>query len=172
MPTFVFTELVNDPPARVDSACLGVDGQVASRFGDNDVGKAVKMGTANNFVLCDAGDEIEGFVSSISAEGTYNGGFSFGGVQRDRRILAEIGANQGATPAAVGDYVVADDQIALGTAGLAQVKTGTAFSQLNEAPYTVTQESPRRFKWRIIRIVSNGPGGAGTAGSVVLLNRE
>ncbi len=165
MPTFVFTELVNDPPARVDSACLGVDGQVASRFGDNDVGKAVKMGTANNFVLCDAGDEIEGFVSSISAEGTYNGGFSFGGVQRDRRILAEIGANQGATPAAVLDYVVADTQVPLGTAGMAKVKTGPVAA-------AGVQAAPTKYLWRIIRIVSNGPGGAGTAGSVVLLNRE
>lgn len=146
MTTFVFTELV--PTEKVLSAALGPN--TSTKFADADVGKAVKLGSANNYVLVEAGDEIEGFVTSIEPF-TVNNGFSFGGVVVSGRVTAEVGANQGATPMAVGDYVVADAQVALGTAGKAQVKTGT----------------PSKFLWRCIRIIS----GTGAAGSTVLLER-
>jgi hypothetical protein len=146
MTTFVFTELV--PTEKVLSAALGPN--TNTKFADADVGKAVKLGSANNYVLVEAGDEIEGFVTSIEPF-TVNNGFSFGGVVVSGRVTAEVGANQGATPMAVGDYVVADAPVALGTAGKAQVKTGT----------------PTKFLWRCIRVVS----GTGAAGSMVLLER-
>jgi hypothetical protein len=146
MTTFVFTELV--PTEKVLSAALGPNAN--TKFADADVGKAVKLGSANNYVLVEAGDEIEGFVTSIEPF-TVNNGFSFGGVVVSGRVTAEVGANQGATPMAVGDYVVADAPVALGTAGKAQVKTGT----------------PTKFLWRCIRVVS----GTGAAGSMVLLER-
>jgi hypothetical protein len=146
MTTFVFTELV--PTEKVLSAALGPDAN--TKFADADVGKAVKLGTANNYVAVAANDEINGFVTSIEPF-TVNNGFSFGGVVVSGRVLAEVGANQGATPMAVGDYVVADTPVALGTAGKAKVKTG----------------SPTKFFWRCIRIVS----GTGVAGDTVLLER-
>lgn len=146
MTTFVFTELV--PTEKVLSAALGPNS--STKFADADVGKAVKLGSANNYVLVEADDEIEGFVTSIEPF-TVNNGFSFGGVVVSGRVTAEVGANQGATPMAVGDYVVADAPVALGTAGKAQVKTGT----------------PTKFLWRCVRVVS----GTGAAGSMVLLER-
>lgn len=146
MTTFAFTELV--PTEKVLSTALGPDAN--TKFADADVGKAVKLGTANNYVAVVADDEIEGFVTSIEPF-TVNSGFSFGGVVVSGRVTAEVGANQGVTPMAVGDYVVADTPVALGTAGKAKVKTG----------------APSMYLWRCIRIIS----GTGAAGSTVLLER-
>lgn len=148
MTDFVFSTLVNDPLAQIESAALGVDAN--NKLTDNDLGKAVKLAANQNFVLCGANDEIDGFLNTVEPF-TVNGGFAFGGVQRNRRVQATVGANQGATPMAVGDLVVSDVQAAIDTAGGAVVKTGAPTTNL----------------WRCLRIVS----GAGAAGSVVLLER-
>lgn len=146
------------------SACLGVSAN--AKFADADINKAVKLGTANNYVPVAAGDDIEGFVDSIEPA-TYNSGFSFGAVQINGSRIAQVGTNQGSAMA-VGDYVVADTPVALGTAGYAQVKTGVTHSQLTSGNYTVTLATPKRFFWRCIRIES----GTGVAGDLVLLRRE
>ena len=148
MSVFHFTLLVNDPPATVLTAALGADAD--NNFVEADVGKGVKMGTAQNYVPVAKDDDIEGVVSSVSAEATVNDGFSLGGVQVDRRILAEVGVSELGT-ADVGELVVADTPIAQGTDGILQVYPG----------------SPTNFKWRIIRIVS----GTGAAGDTVLLEK-
>lgn len=162
MPSFAFTELV--PTEGVESGCLGPNS--STKFADADLGKAIKFGTADNFVLATEGDEIDGFVYAIDAM-TYNSGFSFGSVQRKGRKLAVVGANQGGTPMAVGDYVVADAQVALGTAGSPKVKTGVAFAQSGTTPFAVTMPTPLHNLWRCIKIVS----GTGVAGDTVLLER-
>jgi len=162
MTSFVFTELV--PTDGVESAALGPNS--STKFADEDIGKAVKFGTANNFVLATNGDEIEGFVHSIQAY-TVNSGFSFGSVQRKGRKLAAVGTNQGGSPMAVGDYVVADTQTALGTAGTPKVRTGTAFSQSGTTPFAVTMPTPAHALWKCVRIVS----GTGVAGDSVLIER-
>lgn len=144
MTTFVYTELV---PTQNESAALGVS--AGAKFADADLGKPVKFGTANNYVLCAANDQIDGFVKAIEPI-TVNNGFSFGGVQREGRVVATVGAAQ--TPAmAIGDLVIADAQVALGTAGAPKVKTGAA-------TYAA---------WRCIRIIS----GTGVAGDSVLIER-
>jgi hypothetical protein len=84
----------------------------------------VKRGAFQNYELGAQGDEIEGFVLTVEDQ-TVNDGFSFGSVQRDKRIEAVVGANQVGTMA-VKDFVVADEQVALNTAGAPKVKTGTA----------------------------------------------
>ena len=145
MTTFVFDETVPTPPKL--QACLGPDASTKFKS-DYDLGKPVKLGSAQNYVLCVDGDEIEGYVTSVEAT-TYNSGFSFGGVQRNGWMTAEV---IGATSMAVGNYAVAGTQVALGTAGAAKVKPG----------------SPATFKWRCYRIIT----GAGAAGSKVLLYRE
>lgn len=152
MATFVQQLLVQSPEEMgVESWALGADG--SNPLANNDLGKAVKMGTAQNFLVCSGGDDIEGIVDSISAE-TVNSGYGFGGVQRKGRMIGYVGANQGGTAMAVGDLVVADAQAAVGTANTYQgpaVKTG----------------SPTLFNWRCIRLIE----GAGTAGKKVLLER-
>ncbi len=142
MTSFVFSETV---PTKNVSAALGVDAN--NKFVDADLGKAVKLGTAQNYVPCAAGDEIDGFVTAIEPF-TVNDGFSFGGVQLDNRKEAMVGTGQVGSMA-VGDYVVAAPQVALGTAGIAQVKTGV----------------PTKKLWRCIRIIS----GTGAVGDKVLL---
>lgn len=149
MNLFQFAPLTTTP-AELDitSAAIGDDTQQASS--DFDIGKAVKLGADQNYVLCVEGNEIEGFINTVSPQ-TVNDGYSFGGIQRRKRIMAEVGANQGATAMAVLDYVVADAQVAFGTKGIAQVKTGT----------------PTKHLWRVLRV-----DGDGTTGTMVLLERQ
>ncbi len=135
-------------PAEMDviSSAIGDNTNQASNL---DVGKAVKQGTEQNHVLCAADDEIAGFINSVTGT-TVNQGFSFGGIQRKKRIIAQVGAGQtGAL--AVNSYVVADDQVAFGTQGLAQVKAG----------------NPTKYLWQAIRV-----DGDGSTGSTVLLERQ
>lgn len=121
-------------------------------YGDDEVKKAVKLGTANNYVLCADGDEIEGFIDNVDSGGT-SGGYSFGGVARPNggfRVEAQVAAGV-ATPLVLKDLVVAGAQLAVGTKGLPQVKKGT----------------PALYKYRVLRIVS----GTGVAGDIVLLEK-
>jgi hypothetical protein len=148
MTTFVFTELVNSPHADVVSAALGVN--ASGKFSDKDIGKPVKMAANNNYVLCAANDEIEGFVSSVEAN-TVNDGFSFGSVRRDKRMIAQVDAAQTGT-LIVGELCVAGTSAALGTA--------------NTYP-KVIQGAPANFKWRVIRNMT----GTGVAGDLVLIEK-
>ncbi len=150
MTQFNFEVLTNAPLARIETAALGVDGLVASRFtSDYDLGKAVKLSTSQNYILAAQDDDIEGVVVAVNPA-TVNDGFSLGSVQRDRRIYAVVGANQ-AGALAVGAMVVADAQIALGTAGICQVKAGAGSIYL----------------WRVVRHVT----GTGVTGDKVIIER-
>lgn len=150
MADFTFNLLTHSPERlNVISTRLGASAAVADRLTDADRKKAVKLGADSNHVLCEQGDEIEGFVDSIEA--ATEGGYAFGGVARCNRgfrVEAKIGANQGATPAARDDLVVADVQLAVGTKGMPQVKTGT----------------PTRHLWRILAL-----RGTGVTGDTVVL---
>lgn len=146
MTTFVFTELVTDQ--EVISTALGASS--GAKLVENDTGKPVKLAASQNYIVCSAGDEIEGFVSSISPE-TVNDGFSFGGVLTEGRMTAQVDAAQVGT-LAIGEYAVAGASSALGTKDTyPKVKEGT----------------PAKFWWRVIRIVS----GTGVAGDIVLLEK-
>ena len=143
MATFNFNiEAAADIPQR---ACLGADAN--GKFTDKEIGKLVKMGTAQNYVLCVDGDDIEGHVASLEAV-TYNDGFSFGTVYRENRVEVLVDAGQ-VGQIAVLDEVVAGAQAAIGTASKGIVKSGTGTSK----------------KWRVIRHVT----GNGSAGDTVLI---
>lgn len=148
MADFEFNVLTHSPERlNVIATKLGPD--AATKYTDKDKRKAVKLGPVGNHVLCVAGDEIEGFIDSVEA--ATSGGFSFGGVARGNRgfrVEAQVGAGQGVTPMVVGDLVVADDQLAIGTAGKAQVKTG----------------APATHKYRVMNVK-----GTGLAGTTVVL---
>lgn len=165
MPSFTPTILTTSP-AEMDviSACIGDNTNQAKS--DFDLGKAVKLdSTAGTYVLCADGDDIEGFIDSVRGD-TVNGGFSFGGIQRAKRVEAVVGANQSGSMG-VGDYVVADTQIAFGTLAKAQVKTGVAWSQSGTTPFAVTESTPVKHMWRCIRVAATG-----AVGEVVLLERQ
>lgn len=148
MADFAFQVLTHSPERlNVISSKLGPD--AATKYTDKDKRKAVKLGPVGNHVLCVAGDELEGFIDSV--EPATSGGFSFGGVARGNRgfrVEAQVGAGQGATAMKVGDFVVADAQLPVGTAGLPQVKTG----------------APETHKYRVMTV-----RGTGTAGDTVVL---
>lgn len=162
---FHFGTLTHSPETkRVESACLGTGPN--DQYTDNDLKKAVKMGTKANYVLCAAGDEIEGFIDNIDAGGTENEGFTFGGVARGGRHIAMIGAGQGDTPAKLLDYVVADDQPARGERKLAShLAPGQAEPNVG-VPLVKTGE-PVRQLWRIVHIYA----GDGSEGTLVALDR-
>jgi len=148
MTDFNRTLLAQSPLGKIESHCLGTGG--ADLYDSaKDLGKPVKMGVAQNYVLCADGDDIEGVVSSVEPS-TYNSGYSFGGVQRDGRIEAYVAAAEVGT-FAEGDEAIAGIQIAIGTAGIAQVKKGAGSV----------------FKWRCIRVIT----GTGVAGDKILLER-
>jgi hypothetical protein len=145
MTAFVFTDLV-DMRAHY-SACLGAS--AAAKLTDNDIGKPVKMGTVQNYVLCADNDEIEGFVGSISPA-TYNDGFAFGGVWKEGRI-----AVQATGAISIGGYVVAAAQAAIDTKAAGKVKAGTT----------------TRHHWRMIRNITN-PGAAAVVNDTILIERD
>ena len=158
MTTFTYGENVTDAIKDTVSCALGA--AASSGIGQNDVGKAYKLGTANNYVPCADGDPIEAFLAAVEPF-TVNNLFSFGSVQRRGRKIVQNGAGQ--AQLAVGDFVVAFTQVAIGTAGLPQVKKATATAATDDAGLT----NAGLYAWRVIRIVS----GTGVAGDQVLVER-
>lgn len=151
MTAFVFTDLV-DMRAHY-SACLGAS--ALAKLTDNDIGKPVKLGTVQNYVLCADGDEIEGFVGSISPA-TYNDGFAFGGVWKEGRI-----AVQATGAISIGDYVVAAAQAAIGTK-----------ADYPKAAGNVKAGTTTKHHWRMIRNITNpAPGAAAIANDTILIER-
>lgn len=147
MADFKFAVLSQNPERlNVISSKLGTG---TIKYTDLDKKKAVKLGAFGNHVLCVAGDEIDGFIDSVDAATA--GGYTFGGVARGTRgfrVEAEVGSGHGSTAMVVGDYVVADAQLAVGTKGLPKVKKGT----------------PIVNRYRVMTVI-----GDGLAGSTVVL---
>jgi hypothetical protein len=141
MAKFRFTETV--PQGTVLAAKLGADSD--NPLSDADVGKAVKLDASDNYVLADAGDEIEGFL--LSVEPATQDGFSFGSVQKGGRKAITIDGTL-----AVGDLVVVGTVVARGIAltGPVKVKKGTAASQLATGTYAYTERTPNTHLWRLI----------------------
>ena len=97
-------------PTQVQSCLLGSD-TVANggNLVDADIGKPVKLVATDRYDLCADGDEIEGFVDSISASSV--GGYSFGTIRKGPFIRVELSGD-----AAVGSLVEAAAPAAAGTA--------------------------------------------------------
>lgn len=119
----------------------------ALKFTDDDIGKTVKLGSAeSNYVLAEDGDDIEGFVSSINVE-TKNDGFSLGGIQEEGTLEVEV---EGGV-LAVGAFVVAGTVSTLNTKATPLVKAGAGAN----------------FKWRVVTHLS----GTGQIGETVLIRK-
>lgn len=150
-----FNERTHSPDVLdVISTAFGNDG--LNKFAsDTDTGKAMILAGEGFHALCEAGDEITGFIDTVKGT-TVNNGNSQGGLVRGGTKSATLGAGQGATPAKVGDLVVADAQSPAGVRpegslnASARVKVGT----------------PTLYKWVIMQVV-----GDGLAGSTVVLER-
>jgi hypothetical protein len=158
MATFKFRQLVNSPLANIRTAKLGVN--AATTLGSVDVGKSVKLDDEDNYVVCADGDYIDGIVVAVSSGGTV-GLANLGSVQLNREIQVQVAANQSGN-VAVGEFLVAGTPLAIGVAGLAQVKNIAA--PANEAALVLAYGQPN---WRVLSIVS----GTGAAGDTILMER-
>lgn len=133
MTTFAFDVTIKDE-RDIESSALGTG--TGDPYATADIGRLVKMGSAQNHVKCADGDAIEGVITSVDPF-TVNDGFSFGGVRRSGRILA-------AAPNGIANLatVVAGAQPAAGSAVMARVKAGAG-------------------KWRVVRVAGNDTAGTG-----------
>ena len=146
MSAFNFTDLVDLKTHY--STCFGAS--AAAKFTEEDVGKPVKMGALQNYVLCAEGDDIEGFVSSISPM-TYNDGFSFGGFYCHGRAVVKAAAGIAfATPSVVAGVNTLNEAVSK----MGKVKAG----------------APTKFHWRMIRNISH-PGLTTVDGDTILIER-
>lgn len=159
MAKFQFAVLTTDPNRlNVITAKLGARAGNATElkaglgeYSDAEINKAVKLGPVSNYLLCVAGDEIDGIIDNIDSGGTEDG-FTLGGVARcnaGQRFEAEVGT--GSDQLALNDLVVAGVQKPVGTPGMLQVQKGT----------------PALHKWRVMRIMT----GTGVVGNKVLIEK-
>lgn len=131
-------------------------GTTSRLFKSEDLGKAVKLVSAGTYDLCDAGDKIEGIVTSseYALTGAPRGGLSVGGIVCSGYV--EVVAT---VPLAVNDRVVAAAQPALGTP-IASIGEG-------EVPCTPVQKAAGTEEAPfLMRIVDLGPVGTGAAGTI------
>lgn len=161
MTDFVFNVVVPLADDSTTTAALGVNG--STPLTDKDLGKAVKLAGNNNYVVCSDGDDIEGVVLSVEPF-TVNSGYGFGTVQTKERFVAKnSNADNSNGPLAVGDFVVAAAQPAVGTA-ITAISSG---NQTGVKPTPVKTGSGTNFKWRVISLL----GGTGAVNSSVLIER-
>ena len=138
-------------------AVLGVN--AAGKFTSKDLGKAVTLADDSRYVLAADGDEIEGVVVAMEPH-TCNDGLGFGTVQTKGRFVAKaVGGTL-----AIGALVVVSTQSAVGTE-IVRVTTG---ERTGEIPITVKAGTPTVHIWRVI---SHYNGGAGAAGTFILIER-
>lgn len=141
---------------------LGAGNAAVNRFDLKEQGKAVKLVGESQYDLCAAGDEIEGFVTSVEA--APQNGWSIGGITLEDLRWATADGLQG-TPGtgaiAVGDYVLAGTITAKGTALTQYAKVTKATTQ------ATVKASP--FNWRV---VSLGPVGTGAVGTAIVIKRQ
>ena len=129
-------------------------GTKAEKFTKADIGKAVKLGGDSQYVKVDAGDAIEGYVTSVEVDQGLFDGYHLGGIiSTGYKNATVVGA-----AVAVKDYVVAAAPTAIGT------KLTTPVGVTKAADQAVAAAAP--FK---ARVVSLGDAGTGAAGTVVVL---
>lgn len=165
MAKFTFAESYNLDEiitAKVSALAADTAGLAAGYLTDADVGKGVKLGATDRYILALDGDEIEGFL--VAVESATVDGFTLGSIALGTRKAVTI---VGAT-VAIGGLVVLGAPVAKGVALSAAsavlVKAGTPASQLGGAPYTFTERVPKNHLWRLI-------SGTGVAGTVNIIER-
>lgn len=145
---------------KVKTVRLGT-ASVGQQYGHEEVGKAVKLSGESAYVLCVAGDAIEGIVSSsnLSEQGTLDG-FAVGGIISTgyKNVTFDgLQATAGTGTIAVGDYVLTGTVAAKGTQLTGPLKVVKATSQ-----------APGAYKARVVSLGKAGTGAVGTVGVVEL----
>jgi hypothetical protein len=172
MAKFQMTELVSE--FALHTARLGAGTGSSNHVDDKEVGKAVKLGADSRYVLCSAGDPIEGFVAAVEAATLDD--YSIGSVQvyGRRTVIADgLQANPGAAATiAVGDYVVAGTMVAKGTA-LTDYKQKVCKATYQPSAEVVEANVNEVAKlllapWRVVSILG---GGTGAVGDTIVIER-
>lgn len=133
-------------------------------YKDVEMGKFVKLGTADSqFVLCATGDNIGGYITSISQ--ATSDGYSIGGIQEEDSKFAIADGSQvaGTGVLAIGDFVVCGTAVAQGT-GLGNTYAKVRKSTLQAADAGFIAAYPNLW-----RVVSLGVVGTGAVGTQVLI---
>lgn len=138
---------------------LGAGTGAANNVDDKERGKAVKLVGESRYDLCAAGDEIEGFVTSVevaTADGYTIGGVAYEGYKEV--VFDGLQATPGTGAVAVGDYVVCGTVTAKGTALVTAQKVCKATDQ------AAAKASP--YAWRVVSLGNVGTGAVGTVGVI------
>ncbi|UCV26793.1 hypothetical protein [Ferribacterium limneticum] len=132
--------------------------QVTNNHGQEEVGKFVKTNGESRFSLAAAGDQIEGFITSLEAAQV--DGYTFGSVAGSVGDYKEVmfdglQATPGTGTLVVGDRVVVGSVSAKGTALPGAVKVCKA-----------TTQTGMDYVWRVVSLGSAGTGAVGTVGTI------
>lgn len=136
---------------------LGAGSGTSNNFDEKEVGKPVKLVAESRYDLAAAGNEIEGFITSV--ELATSAGFSIGGILQEDRVYVTfdgLQATPGTGTVAIGDYVVAGTAVAKGAALTVYPKVCKATAAGNTL----------NFKWRVESLGSAGTGAVGTTGVI------
>lgn len=153
MPKFVFSETIYSTQVRTARG-----GTIAAKHTKAENGKAVKLAGLENYVLCAAGDAIEGIQGSSNFEnqGTVDGYSIIGVYTKDFKNATVEGAT-----VVPGDYVVAGTVLVLGMSLTIPLKVAKAADQV------AAKAAP--FKARVVGLGTAGTGVAGTTVVIELL---
>lgn len=141
---------------------FGAGAAAGNRWDASETGKAVKFVSESAYDLCAAGDEIEGFVTSVEAA-TANG-WSIGGITRwdlQWALADGLQATPGTGVITIGGYVVAGTITAKGTKLASYPKVCLATNQ------ATVRGGPNNW-----RVMSLGPAGTGAVGTAIVLERQ
>lgn len=187
MPKFMMSETIHSHP--ITTARLGT---TSVRHSQLENGKALKLSTADNYVLAAAGDPIQGVqtTSNLDTQGTVDG-YAIGGVANHGTKLVTFDGLQ-ATPGtgtiAIGDFVVTGTVTAFGTALPGNLKVCKATNQPGTAVVSTVgaADTAAAIKTQIdaalakvansqlvaahaVRVVSLGTAGTGAVGTTGLV---
>lgn len=146
MAKFQMKELVGLEPI---TARLGAGTGSANRVTDVEIGKTVKLVGDSRYDLTAAGDQIEGFITSVESYTADD--YSIGSVQvtgRKRVTLDGLQATPGTGTIAVGDFVVSGTAVAKGTALSVPPKVCKA-----------TTQTGMYHAWRVVSLEGTGAVG-------------
>ena len=137
-------------------------GTTVQKYGNAEIGKAVKLSASDAYALCAPGDAIEGVVSSsnLANQGTVDG-FAIGGIVNTgyKAVTFDgLQATPGAGVIAFGDYVVVGTVTPFGTALAGDLKVTKATDQAaaKSGPYSA----------RVVSLGVANSGAVGTAGVI------
>jgi hypothetical protein len=159
MPKFSIVETIYSEKVKTVRLGASTPGQ---QFGHAEVGKAVKLAGESQYVLCAAGDAIEGIISSsnLAEQGTQDG-FAIGGIVGTgykNVVFDGVQATPGTGTVAMGAYVVVGTVVPRATALTAPLRVTSATNQATAA------SAP--YKARVVSLGDAGTGAVGTVGVV------